>query len=164
MALTKKQLMKRYKGPRLILAILLILYCIINVKLPMAVAEFSGSILGMILIFIIIILAFYYEDVIIGILVLLAGIVTIMRSPTSPLIPNIQNQILTNPLSTPNSDKFVDPCNQIYQYSQMNQFNPTLEEEMVGKMIPLVRNPNTEKIATHNYNTQKTHTKQAAKV
>jgi len=120
-------LMKKAQAHELILGGLLIVYSAFDIRAPDAVNRFVSTTLGSILVILLAISLFLSVNPLIGIIGLIAAYELIRRSRNNYLS---SDKALINYLPQTDSN-----CRDLNAY---NQFGPTLEEEMVAKMAPLV--------------------------
>ena len=121
---------KAQKTSSFLLAIVLIIYIICNIKTPIDLAKLIDNIIGNIVV-VVIALCIFAGDTspkIVGILSLLAGYILIKRSSEANGTYGLRNYV-------PSEEK------KAIDFSQYNDFPITLEEEVVAKMAPLVTNP-----------------------
>lgn len=126
---TKKELAE------FILCILMILYFIYGKPAPEPLAGFLRTILGKMAIFSIVIYLFLYANPILAILSLLLAFQLISRSGMNTQIKAMQDFI-------PSEQEKMG------QFTALNQFPYTLEQEVVKKMAPIVQSSNALKPAT----------------
>lgn len=107
-----------------VLAILLIMYILINVQTPNAVAPLIDSTLGKISI-IVLSISLFSINFLIGVLGVIAGYQLINRSSVKTGTFAMRNYLPSE------ASKVID-------FSRYNDFPVTLEEEMVKKMAPVV--------------------------
>jgi hypothetical protein len=111
----------------LILAVLLIIYLIMGKKPPAPVAQFTNSMIGKILLLLIVIYMFIHSNPILAVLILFVVFDLIRRSG------NLFNNTY--------SKKFIpSETKKTSQLTAFNQYQYTLEQEVVKKMAPLVNN------------------------
>jgi len=112
---------------QLILAVLLIIYLVIGQKPPTSVAQFTNSMVGKILLFLIVIYMFIHSNPILAVLFLFVVFDLMRRSANSS--------------NTKSSKKYIpSETKKSSQLTALNQFPYTLEQEVVKKMAPLVNN------------------------
>jgi len=124
-----KDVFKGEKGSQFLLAIVLIIYILSNVQTPQALASLVDNVVGNVAVVIVALCAFGASKPpkIVGILAIIAAYVFIKRSSVSNGSYGLRNFV-------PSEDsKLID-------FSQFNDFPVTLEEEVVAKMAPMVRN------------------------
>ena len=122
--LTTKKFLVADTAHEILLAIVFIIYIILNIKTPTTLAQFVDSPLGHIIVAIVALSIFCSTNFVIGILAFIAAYELIRRSN-----------------STSNIKKFVPSENKkVMDFSRYNDFPVTLEEEVVAKMAPLVKN------------------------
>jgi len=114
---------------QLILGVVFILYILIQTKTPEPIAEYINTPLGNIVVVIISISTFYYSNPIVGILGFVAAYELIRRSKLTSRNSFLINRVLSN-----ESSKF-----KTMEKLNIDRKVVTLEEEMVGKMAPLVK-------------------------
>jgi len=107
-----------------VLAILLIMYIIIDIEVPKKVASLVDTTLGKVVV-ILLSVGLFKVNYVIGFLGLVAGFQLIRRASVSNGTFAIRNYLPSE-------------VSKVIDFSRYNQFPPTLEEEMVKKMAPLV--------------------------
>lgn len=122
-----KELIEAEKRNQTLLAIILIIYIILNVKTPNMLAKLIDNLVGYIVVVIITIIIFANSHPIVGILTIIAAYELIKRSSVSTGTHAIRNYL--------ESEK-----SKVDDFSSYNDFPVTLEEEIVNKMAPLVVN------------------------
>ena len=122
-----KELIEAEKRNQTLLAIILIIYIILNVKTPNMLAKLIDNLVGYIVVIIITIIIFANSHPIVGILTIVAAYELIKRSSVSTGTHAIRNYL--------ESEK-----SKVDDFSSYNDFPITLEEETVNKMAPLVVN------------------------
>tara|TARA_B110000467_G_C18122935_1_gene368915 strand:- start:191 stop:649 length:459 start_codon:yes stop_codon:yes gene_type:complete len=123
-----KNMFKGQKGSQFLLAIVLIIYIVCEIKTPKDLAKLIDNVVGNIVV-IVIALCMFVGDTspkIVGILALLAAYVLIKRSSEANGTHGLRNYVPTE------EKKSMD-------FSQYNEFPVTLEEEVVAKMAPLIK-------------------------
>lgn len=108
----------------LVLAILLITYIFVNVQVPHSIATLVDTTLGKVAV-VLGALSMFRVNMVIGLLGLAAGYQLLMRSSLTSGTFAIHNYLPSE------ASKVID-------FSRYNDFPPTLEEEMVEKMAPIV--------------------------
>lgn len=108
----------------LVLAILLIIYILVNVQTPHSVATLVDTTLGKVAVSLVA-LSMFRVNMVIGVLGLVAGYQLLMRSSLTSGSFAIHHYLPSE------ASKVID-------FSRYNDFPPTLEEEMVKKMAPIV--------------------------
>ena len=119
-------LFKKGHVSELILAILFIIYLIMGSKTPEPVANIIDSLGGKIVLFIVVIYMFMNSNPVLAVLALFVAFDLVRRSSISTGVDAIKKY-------TPSEQKKAS------QFSAFNQFPYTLEQEMVKKMVSLVR-------------------------
>jgi hypothetical protein len=119
-------LFKKEHMGELTLAILFIIYLIMGYKTPEPVANMVDSIVGKIVIILIVIYMFMYNNPILAILALFVAFDLMRRSSVSTGIDALKRY-------APTEEKKMS------QFSAFNQFPYTLEQEVVKKMAPIVQ-------------------------
>ena len=119
-------LMKKGKQHEVLLAGLFIAYSVLDIQTPAFLADLVGSKLGSLVVMGIAFSLFFYVHPIVAILGIIAAYELIKRSM----------------VSTGSSDSFIQYLpsfdSQCPDLNAFNQFAPTLEQEIVNKMAPLV--------------------------
>jgi len=115
----------KFKHHEVLLFLLLVFYILLDIKTPKQLAKFIDTILGKTIVLLIVLAVFSTSNPIISILTLIAGIELIRRSMNSTGTKAMYKYL-------PTQDKKDKNLN------AMNQFPPTLEEEVVSTMAPLV--------------------------
>jgi hypothetical protein len=132
-------LSKRNKH-QLIWIVLLVLYILFDVKTPVGLADFVDSNVGMLILLFLAGMGFYYFTPVVGVLILVALYELLKRS--------------TELTGSSALKKFVpSEFNKHNQMKAMNNNGPTLEEEVVNNMAPLVKHagaPNADYKANSN--------------
>ena len=125
--LNLKDLIKAEKQHQTILAIILIIYILLNVETPNILAGLVDNLVGNVVVVIIALLIFTNSHPVVGVLSLIAAYELIKRSGVSTGTNAIRNFL--------ESEK-----SKVDDFSSYNDFPVTLEEEVVSKMAPLVVN------------------------
>ena len=120
-------LFKKEHMGELVLVILFIIYLIMGYKTPEMVANIVDTLAGKIVILIIIISLFMHAHPILGVLAILVGFDLIRRSSVTTGIDALQR-------FAPSEEKKAS------QFNAYNQFPYTLEQEVVAKMAPVMKN------------------------
>jgi hypothetical protein len=115
---------KEHMG-ELLLAIIFIIYLIMGYKTPRAVANIVDSIVGKIIVFGIVIYMFTNSNPILAVLTLMVAFDLVRRSYVASGNYGINNYMPSE--GTKNE-----------QFTAMNQFPYTLEQEMVKRMAPII--------------------------
>lgn len=137
-------LMKKGRQHELLLAGLFIVYSVLDIQTPQFLADLINSKLGSLVVMIIAFSLFLYVNPIVAILGIIAAYELVKRSM----------------IKGGSSDSFIqylpkyDP--QCPDLNAFNQFAPTLEQEMVNKMAPLV-GPSASPYATYRPNLDNDH-------
>ena len=121
-------LIKVEQRHQLILGVVFILYLLLQTKPPASIAEYIDTPLGNILVVAVAITTFYYSNPIVGIL---GFVVAYELVRTSKLA---SGKIFINRVLSNESSKF-----KTMEKLNVDRRVMTLEEEMVGKMAPLVK-------------------------
>jgi hypothetical protein len=119
-------LLKKQHVGELVLVILLIVYLILGFKTPEPIASIVDSLIGKIVIFIIVIYLFMYFNPILAVLSLFVAFDLIRRSSITTGSDALQRY-------APSEEKKMS------QFTAYNQFPYTLEQEVVGKMAPIMK-------------------------
>jgi len=120
-------LIKAEQRHQTILAIILIIYILLNVQTPNVLAGLIDNLVGNVIVVIIAIIIFANSHPIVGILAAVAAYELIKRSSVSTGTNAIRNYV--------ESEK-----SKVEDFNRYNDFPVTLEEEVVAKMAPLVEN------------------------
>lgn len=120
-------LLKKQHMGEVILVVLFIIYLIMGFKTPEPVAGIVDTLVGKIVIFITIIYLFMYTNPILAVLALFVGFDLIRRSSLVTGIDALQK-------FGPSEEKKTS------QFTAFNQFPYTLEQEVVAKMAPVMKN------------------------
>jgi len=127
------KLMKKGRQHEILLAGLFIAYSVLDIQTPSVLADMVGSKLGSLLVMVIAFSLFFYVNPIVAILGIVAAYELIKRSMfKSSSSDSFMQYLPSSNTSCPDLNAF-------------NQFAPTLEQEIVNKMAPLVgpsANPN----------------------
>ena len=119
-------LFKKQHIGELLLTILFIIYLIMGYKTPEPIANIVDTLVGKIVILIIVIYLFMHNNHILAVLALFVAFDLFRRSSLVTGIDALQRY-------APSEEK------KSTQFSAMNQFPYTLEQEVVKKMAPIVR-------------------------
>jgi hypothetical protein len=134
-----KDLFKSKNYGQLILGCLFIIYLLMGNKTPPYIAEIINSLPGKVLLFVIIIALFLYSNPILATIALFVGFELMRRSGSysdnSDLINSI-HQSIPNMAPIPEYPIQVQENNS-GNFTELNQFPYTLEQEVVKKMVPL---------------------------
>ena len=120
------KLLKAEKSHEVFLGIVFIIYILLNVDTPSPLVPFIDTTLGSIVVVVLALSVFASTNPIVGILGLIAAYELLRRSG--------------NGLGFPANNYISSENNKIMDFSKFNDFPITLEEEVVAKMAPLVRN------------------------
>jgi hypothetical protein len=120
-------LLKKQHMGEVILVVLFIIYLIMGFKTPEPVAGIVDTLAGKIVIFITIIYLFMHTSPILAVLALFVGFDLIRRSSLVTGIDALQK-------FGPSEEKRTS------QFTAFNQFPYTLEQEVVAKMAPIMKN------------------------
>lgn len=117
--------LKKENAGEVILAVLLVIYLIMGYNTPQPVAELIDSLIGKILLFIIIAYMFLNCNAVLAVLFLFVTFDLIRRSSSSSQM-------------TSTVAKKYQPSekNKSAQFTALNQFPYTLEQEVITKMVP----------------------------
>ena len=121
-------LIKAEKRHQLILAVILTLYILIQTKTPVTIAEYVDTPIGNVIVAMVAISTFYYSNPIVGVLGLIAAYELVNRSKLAS--GNAYKRLISSESS---KFKYMKKLNE-------DKRVVTLEEEMVEKMAPLVKN------------------------
>lgn len=122
-----RDIIKANDSHQLVLGFVIILYIILNVKTPKMLSKLIDTIYGNIVVVVVAMILFSISNPVVGIVSIVAAYFLIKRSSESNGTMAIQ-KYLSSELSK-SSD-----------FSELNEFPITLEEQMVSKMAPLVIN------------------------
>ena len=123
-----KKLLTGMKQHEILLLILLVTYLLFNIRTPMGLARLiSENILAQGVVYLIALWLFMHSNPVIGVLGLITAYQLIQRSKEQAGRKAIAKYL-------PSQDKMNSSLN------AYNQFPPTLEEEVVATMAPIVRN------------------------
>lgn len=123
-----KKLLTGMKQHEILLLILLVTYLLFNIRTPMGLARLiSENILAQGVVYLIALWLFMHSKPVIGVLGLITAYQLIQRSKEQAGRKAIAKYL-------PSQDKMNSALN------AYNQFPPTLEEEVVATMAPIVRN------------------------
>ena len=131
---------KKYSQNQHILGVLLILFILFRINLPYGVSQFVGSLPGMIVIVVVVIYLFIKEGAVLGMLGLIAGY-QILSS--AGFLVNNKIDFLNEPrIPTYNNVQTVLPNKVVngITFSPVNQFPPTLEQDVISNLVPMVKN------------------------
>ena len=119
---------KAQKGSQFLLAIVLIIYIVCDIKTPKDLAKLIDNLIGNVVVIVIALCMFAGDGSpkIVGILSLIAGYLLIKRSSEATGTHGLRNFV-------PSEEK------KALEFTQYNDFPITLEEEVVAKMAPLVK-------------------------
>tara|TARA_B100000902_G_C27302585_1_gene913674 strand:+ start:1910 stop:2368 length:459 start_codon:yes stop_codon:yes gene_type:complete len=127
-----KKLIKADKRHEILLAVVFVIYIILNVKTPPPLAQFIDSPLGYIIVAVVALSIFGSTNFVVGILAFIVAYELIRRS---------------NAASNSVVKKYVPSENKkVMDFSKYNDFPVTLEEEVVAKMAPLVKHDSSSNI------------------
>lgn len=115
------------KREHLILVVLLIIYILLDIKLPQPVVGVVDNIYGKIVLYVLALYVFLYVNKVAGVLALIAAYTMIRRASKQSGTFAIRNYLPSE------ESKVLD-------FAKYNDFPYTLEEEEVARMAPLVRN------------------------
>ena len=121
--------LKSQMRQHIVLAIILVLYILINIPTPNSLASLVDTTTGKIVV-VMIVFGMFQMNKVIGVLSFFAGYQLISRSGESTGTFAIQNYLPSE------ASKVID-------FSKYNNFPPTLEEEMVKQMAPIVVDNNS---------------------
>jgi hypothetical protein len=121
-----KQFLKKENMGELLLIILLIIYLVIGFKTPEPIANVVDTLAGKITIFIIVIYLFINNNPILAVLSLFVAFDLIRRSSAVTGIDALRKY-------APTEEKKSS------QFTALNQFPYTLEQEIVKKMAPMIQ-------------------------
>ena len=122
-----QNLLKRSNQHQLLLAVLFVIYILFNIETPHPLAQLIDNIYGNIVVVLFALSFFFHSDPVVGVLGLLAAYELIKRSSDKTGTAAIKNYLPSE-------------YHKGKQFTAFNQFPVTLEEQMVAKMAPLVRN------------------------
>ena len=120
-------LFKKEQMSQLLLIILFIIYLIMGYKTPEPIANIVDTLIGKIIIFIIVIMLFIHANPILAVLALFVAFDLLRRASETTGIDALKRYL-------PTEEKKSS------QFTAFNQYPYTLEQEVVKKMAPLVRN------------------------
>ena len=120
---------KGYMG-ELVLGIIFIIYIILGLKTPEPIASLIDTLVGKIVIFIIVVYMFLYTNSILAVLSLFVAFDLIRRSSMATGIDALQKFLPTEESKSS-------------QFTSLNQFPYTLEQEVVKKMVPIIQSGST---------------------
>lgn len=120
-----KDLLKIKKRQELYLAVILVIYILINFKTPECFSNLIDNTIGKLVIVILTVTIVMKSNPILGVLSIIAAYELIKRS-------NRVNQILTN-------NNIPSERTKMQKLNELNSFPVTLEEEIVENMPPLVK-------------------------
>ena len=120
------QSLQGHKPHHLFFGIFLILYILVNVPTPAVVADPISSIYGKIILGFVSAVVFLHTNPIVGILFIVAAYFLVQRSDV------VSGQYALKHFLPSEAVKVTD-------FAKYNEFDVTLEEEVVDKMAPLVR-------------------------
>lgn len=121
-----KNFLQVKENNQLVLGVVLIVYILLNVRTPHTIAPVIDSTLGNIAIAVLAVVIFRQSRPVIGVLGLIAAYLLIKRSSIVTGTHAIRNYLPSESIKT-------------RDFNRYNQFEVTLEEEMVHKMAPLVK-------------------------
>lgn len=119
------KIFKGLKQQELLILVIFVIYSIIEFKTPKPLAELVDTLYGNIFVVVFAIVFFIQSKPIVGILSLVVAYIFIKRSSIETGTHAIRNNVPSE------SKKLKD-------FEKYNEFPRTLEEEVVGKMAPLV--------------------------
>lgn len=122
---TYKELFKKHNQHHLVLLVIFILYIIMNIQTPYALANIIDTVYGNVIVILIAIALFTYLNPIVGVVALFAAYELIKRSSVATGSATISRYL-------PSENRKGK------HMSAFNQFPITLEEEIVNQMAPLV--------------------------
>ena len=123
-----KNFLQVKENNQLILGVVFIVYILMHVRTPHAIAPAIDSVLGRVVVAAVAVVVFTQSKPVIGVLGLIAAYLLIQRSSVETGSHAIHTAL------TSERAKVKD-------FNRYNQFPVTLEEEMVKKMAPLVKHP-----------------------
>jgi hypothetical protein len=118
---------KLEKREHLILVILLIIYILLDVKLPKFMVSVVDTIYGKIVLYLLAIHIFFNVNKVAGVLSVIAAYTMIKRASIQSGTFAIRNYL-------PSEEK------KVLDFSKFNDFPYTLEEEEVARMAPIIKN------------------------
>ena len=118
------KLLKAEKSHEVILGIIFIIYILLNVNTPSNLSQLIDTPMGNIVVVVIALTVFASTNPIVGILGLIAAYELVRRSG----------------IGFPGNNYIASESNKVIDFSKFNDFPISLEEEVVAKMAPLVRN------------------------
>ena len=124
-----KDLFKAEKAHQTLLAVVFAIYIIFNVETPEFLQPFVNGIVGHVVIVLLALSVFVHTGPIAGVLGLVAAYFLIKRSGSGNFMADVESV-----------KKFIpSESNKCSQLNALNQFPATLEEEVIKKMVPLVK-------------------------
>ena len=131
---------KKYSRNQQILGVLLLIFILFRINLPYGAARFVGSFPGMIVIVAVVIYLFIKEGTVLGMLGLVAGYQLLSRVG---FLVNNKLDFLNDPgIPTYNNVQTLLPNKTVngMTFSPLNQFPPTLEQDVISNLVPIVKN------------------------
>lgn len=132
--LSVRGLIKAEKKHQILLSMVFVIYILLNVQTPKMLAGFIDNLVGNIVVILVALTILMNSHPVVGVLALVVAYELIKRSSVST-----GTYAITNYLSSEKA--------KVEDFAEYNDFPVTLEEEVVSKMAPLVRNddaPNSE--------------------
>ena len=129
-----KQLMSKSKREQLVLFVLFVLYIVIHVPTPMVLAKLIDTTLGNLVVIILAITLFMSTHPIVGITGLIVSYELIRRSSMATGTYDQRRYLMTETKKTMKMEEMNNDPNNTMLY-------PTLEEEVVASMVPMVDGP-----------------------
>ena len=125
-----KKLLSFEKAHQLVIAVLLVLYLLLDVETPMYLANLVDTTLGNVVVMLLAVTLLLSSNIVVGLLALVAGYELIQRSRS--VTGNLQLKQIKN------AEKI-----KVEMLKDYNNYPVTLEEEVVSKMAPLVHDNST---------------------
>ena len=125
-----KKLLSFEKAHQLVIAVLLVLYLLLDVETPKYLANLVDTTLGNVVVMLLAVTLLLSSNIVVGLLALVAGYELIQRSRS--VTGNLQLKQIKN------AEKI-----KVEMLKDYNNYPVTLEEEVVSKMAPLVHDKST---------------------
>jgi hypothetical protein len=125
-----KKLLSFEKAHQLVIAVLLVLYLLLDVETPKYLANLVDTTLGNVVVMLLAVTLLLSSNIVVGLLALVAGYELIQRSRS--VTGNLQLKQIKN------AEKI-----KVEMLKDYNNYPVTLEEEVVSKMAPLVHDNST---------------------
>jgi len=120
-----------------VLTVLLVLFILLDIRIPTEVANLIDTLFGRILVTGAALSLFFVRNVLLGVLGIVAAYELLRRSEESAATTEVETTYVENP-----SEKYIPSERRQADLSALNQFPVTLEETVIHNMIPFVSGEN----------------------